>query len=239
LVLDGRSPNARAAALVRGTRLHEAATRRALLEGGREALEVSQDSMVGLARMIDPRARELRARWEATVQEPLRQANAQIAALRFKAEGSAVYPDATFTLRLGYGTVKGHRDDVSAFPWSTQMGGLFARAAEHAHLPPFTLPQRWRAAQRRIDGATPLNFVSTVDLIGGNSGSPVVNRAGEYVGLVFDGNQPTLAYNYAYSDVEARSINVHVGGIVEALRKVYKADALLKELMTAPVAKGR
>jgi hypothetical protein len=229
-VLDGQSPKVRAAALINGSRIHDVGFRRAMLEGGAAAIAGSPDTLLRLARQIDARGRELRSLWARDVEEPLRVAQADIAAVRFAVDGNSVYPDATSTLRLSFGTVKGHKDSAASFPWTTRLGGLFERETAHEGIEPYRLPVRWRRARARLDAATPFNFVSTNDLTGGSSGSPVVNRAGEYVGTVFDGNSDTLAYSYAYSEGPARAVNVHVAAVVEALRGVYGATTLLAEL---------
>ena len=144
--------------------------------------------------------------------------------------GKDVYPDATFTLRLAFGVVRGYRaagHDVP--PWTT-IGGAYRRAQEHDNVEPFRLPPSWIAAKSRLDLGTPLNFICTADIIGGNSGSPVVNRAGELVGIIFDGNIESLALDFVYSDDVARAVSVHSSGIIEALRKVYRADKLVEEI---------
>jgi hypothetical protein len=186
--------------------------------------------MILLAKLIDPRARELRTIFEQQVDEPRRQAYAKIAAARFAVLGSSTYPDATFTLRLAYGTVCGYREgSVEVPPWTT-LGGAYEHAEAHGSEYPFALPQRWLDRREQIDLSTPFNFVSTADIVGGNSGSPVVNRAGELVGIIFDGNLDSLVLDYAYSDETARAVSVHSSAIQEALRKVYDALELADEL---------
>jgi hypothetical protein len=239
-VLAGASPRERAAALVAGTTLGTRAgggrpdTRRAIYDGGRAAVEASADPMLTLARLVDREARALRKVVEAAG-ELKRQAHAELAEAVFAAEGERIYPDATFTLRLSYGTVRGYEEAGRKVPPLTDYRGLFARAAAKQDTPPFDLPPRWRDLRPALerDAAfldTPFNFVSTADIIGGNSGSPVVNVRGELVGLIFDGNIQSLALDLAYDDVRARAVAVAAPGIQAALDKVYGAKALLGEL---------
>jgi hypothetical protein len=172
----------------------------------------------------------VRKTYEDKVEEPLRQAYAKIAKARFVIEGESTYPDATFTLRLAYGQVKGYQaQDVKLPPW-TNIGGAYEHAANHGNVPPFELPPDWQKDKSKLNLETPFNFVSTADIIGGNSGSPVVNRAGELVGIIFDGNLESLVLDFVYSDKQARAISVHSSVIIEALRKIYGATALADEL---------
>jgi hypothetical protein len=228
--LAGRSPQARADELVRGTKLKDVAYRKQLAEGGRAAIESSKDPMIELARLIDPPAREVRKTYEEKIDEPMKQAYAKISGARFAIEGTSTYPDATFTLRLAFGQVKGYEQDGKQIPPWTTIGGAFKHSAEHGGEPPFQLPESWQHPPKPLDKATPLNFVSTADIIGGNSGSPVVNKAGEYVGIIFDGNTQSLVLDFTYTDKQARAVSVHSSAIVEALRKVYEADALADEI---------
>jgi hypothetical protein len=233
-VLDGGPPSARAAALVRGTRLRDVAARRALFDGGRAAVEATDDPMIRLARLVDPEARAARKRWEEGVEEPQRQAYAKISRAAFALRGAGQYPDATFTLRLAFGTVKGYREGGREVAPFTTVGGLFQRAEGHAGEAPFRLPGRWLERRGRIDAATPFNFVCTADIIGGNSGSPVVNRRGEVVGLIFDGNIQSLSADFRYSDEQARAVAVDARGIVAALRQIYDAGGLADEIAPRP-----
>ncbi len=229
-ILDGKSPSQRAAELVAGTKLQDVALRKKLAEGGLQAVDASLDPLLALARAIDPPARELRKKFESDVDEPLRQAYAKIARARFIIFGKDVYPDATFTLRLAFGVVRGYRQgDTEIPPWTT-LGGAYRRAEQHDNVEPFQLPPSWIAAKSKLDLKTPLNFICTADIIGGNSGSPVINRAGEFVGIIFDGNIESLALDFVYSDDVARAVSVHSSGIVEALGKVYGAEKLVAEL---------
>jgi hypothetical protein len=229
-VLAGKSPRERAAQLVNGSRLEDVAFRKQLAEGGINALQQSNDPMIELARVIDPHARKLRKAWDETVVEATRQSYGKLARAQFEVVGAGVYPDATFTLRLAYGQVKGYTDQGQQIPWKTTLAGAYARAADHNYKEPFDLPESWKKHKDQLDLNTPYNFVSTPDIIGGNSGSPVINRNGELVGLIFDGNANSLQSDYRYSDEQARAVSVHSAGMLEALRKIYKADAVVSEL---------
>jgi hypothetical protein len=229
-VLDGRSPRERAAELVKGTKLTSVEERKKLAKGGKSALGSSSDAMIKLARLVDPRARELRTQFEQQYDEPQRQAYAKVAGARFAVFGSTTYPDATFTLRLAFGTVKGYEDEGKQIPPWTTLGGTFKHAEAHGSKEPFELPQSWLKNRDKLKADTPFNFVSTADIIGGNSGSPVVNKAGELVGIIFDGNIQSLVLDFMYTDTVARAVSVHSSGIMEALRKVYGATALADEL---------
>jgi hypothetical protein len=189
--------------------------------------------MIQLARLVDPPAREVRKAYEEKVDEPLKQAYAKIAKARFAIEGTSTYPDATFTLRLAFGQVKGYTEAGKAVPPWTTIGGAFKHSDLHGAKPPFVLPQSWLQPPKPLDQDTPFNFVCTADIIGGNSGSPVINKAGEYVGIIFDGNIQSLVLNFTYTNKQARAVSVHSSAIVEALRKVYGADALVDEIERA------
>ena len=183
-----------------------------------------------LAKSVDAESRRLRKRFEDEVEEPERQAYAEIAKVRFHSLGKSVAPDATFTLRLAFGTVRGYEVDGAKLPFHTTFAGAFSRAETMANREPFDLPKRWLDGKDKLDAATPFNFVSTADTIGGNSGSPVLNRAGELVGINFDRNRHGLVRNFVYTEVQARHVAVHCRAVLEALRKLYPADALVKEL---------
>lgn len=230
-VLAGKSPRARAAELIQGTRVREVAVRRRLYEGGAAAVAAANDPMIQVASGVDAEARELRKAVEA-LDERKQQAHAAIAKARFALQGKSSYPDATFTLRLAYGVVKGFEEGGQQIPSKTTFSGLYQRAAEQHGKPPFDLPPRWVTARKKLDLAKPLNFVSTQDIIGGNSGSPVVNRAGEFVGIIFDGNIQSLVLDFQYTEDQARAVSVDSAGILEALDRVYGASALVKELRT-------
>ncbi len=229
-VLAGKSPRARASELVRGTRVREVAVRRRLYKEGAAAVTVTKDPMIELARAVDGEARELRRKLEA-LDESKRQAYAAISKARFALDGPKSYPDATFTLRLAYGTVKGYEEDGRPVPAMTTLSGMYERAAGMEYRPPFDLPKRWLDRRKSVKGTVPFNFVGTHDIIGGNSGSPVVNRAGEFVGIIFDGNIQSLVLDFAFEEEKARSLSVHSAGILEALRSVYRADGLVRELL--------
>jgi hypothetical protein len=230
-VVAGKSPRARAAELIQGSRLRSVDERRRLYKGGASAIAASDDPLILVAKSVDADAREVRQRIEAQA-EIKKQAHAAIAAARFALEGKGQYPDATFTLRLSYGVVKGYTSGGKAVPATTSLGGIFERSAEMEGRPPFDLPERWLKKRRSINAAVPFNFVSTHDIIGGNSGSPVVNRDGEFVGIIFDGNIESLVLGFAYEETQARALSVHSAGILESLRSVYAAKPLVDELVT-------
>ncbi len=229
-VLAGKSPRQRASELVLGTKLKDAALRRKLYEGGSAAVAAAKDPMIELAMLVDSQARALRKIME-NQDEIKRQAYAKIADAKFAIEGASSYPDATFTLRLAFGEVKGFTENGVAIPFQTTLAGLYQRSAEHKNAAPFDLPQRWIDRKSSLDLTTPFNFISTADIIGGNSGSPVVNRAGEFVGIIFDGNIQSLVLDYVYTEEQARAVSVNSQSIIEALRKVYDAPALADELL--------
>jgi hypothetical protein len=231
-VLAGKSPGERAHQLITGTRLKEVDERKKLYSGGIGAIDASEDPMIKLAKMIDPVSRALRKTMETEVEEVKRSAHAEIAKANFALEGTNTYPDATFTLRLSFGPVKGYEENGKKVPFETTFAGLYQRSAENANRPPFDLPPRWVERKDRLDLKVPYNFVCTADIIGGNSGSPVINRDAEVVGLIFDGNIQSLALDFAYSEEQARAVAVHSAGIVEALRKVYDAGNLAEELVS-------
>lgn len=229
LILDGKNPAARAAELVT-SKLADPAERKRLVGGGKEAVDASTDPMILLAKAVDVEARKLRTRYEIEVEEPERQAYGELARLRFKAFGRTIAPDATFTLRLAFGTVKGYEVGGEKLPFHTTFAHAFERHAALGGEEPFDLPKLWLGGKDKLDLTTPFNFVSTADTIGGNSGSPVLNRAGELVGINFDRNRHGLVRNFVYTDVQARHIAVHSRAVLEALRKLYPAESLVKEL---------
>jgi hypothetical protein len=229
-ILAGKSPRDRAAELIQGTKLRSVENRKRLAAGGVKAIEASTDPIIQLALLVDPASRAVRKRDEAEVQEPMRQAYAKIAAVRFALYGTNTYPDATFTLRLAFGQVKGYTEGGKMIPAWTTIDGAFERSAEHHNQEPFRLPASWLDHKDRLDLATPMNFVSTADIIGGNSGSPVVNRKGELVGLIFDGNLQSLVLDFIYTNSQARAVSVDARAILESLRKVYDAGPIADEI---------
>jgi hypothetical protein len=228
--LDGLPPRERADALVRGSKLADVAERRRLFEGGQAAIEASADPMIRLARLFDAENRALRKRHEDQVESVEREAYAKIAAAQFAVLGDELYPDATFTLRLSFGTVKGYEENGRRVPPFTDFAGLYAKSAERGNRPPWELPARWVEQREALDPSTEFNFVSTCDIIGGNSGSPVVDARGEVVGLIFDGNIQSLVLDIAYEAGQARAVSVDSRAIVAALRHVYAMPGLVAEL---------
>jgi hypothetical protein len=216
--------------VVDGSKLYDVDVRKALVDGGEAAVAASTDPMIVAARRTDGLAREYQ-RWQMDeVESVLTQAGERLGKARFLVYGKDVYPDATFTLRLSYGTVKGFPYNGTVAPPFTTFYGLYDRAASFSNEPPFDLTPKEVAQRDKLDLATPFNFVSTGDIIGGNSGSPVVNRDGQLVGLVFDGNIESLAGDFVYDDEKNRAVAVHSSGMMEGLRKLYGANALADEL---------
>src|SRR5438874_4135659 len=228
-LLAGKSPHARAVELVSGTKLKDVAVRKDLYMKDAAALQSAHDPMINLARLVDGSAREARKTYDAQ-EETKKQAYSQVAKARFAIEGTSNYPDATFTLRLSYGTVRGYEQDGKQIPAFTDFAGLYQRSAKHENKSPFDLPQRWIDKKSNLNLSTHFNFVSDADIIGGNSGSPVVNKAGEFVGIIFDGNIQSLVLDCIFSDKQARAVSVGSAAITEALRKIYDAGALADEL---------
>lgn len=231
-ILAGKSPQERAAELVAGTKLDDLNERKRLLDGGQKAINQSTDSMVLLAKLVDSEARRLQKRFETRVQEVREQAYAKIAQAKFALYGTALYPDATFTLRIAFGQIKGYREGNVSIPNHTTIGGAFKHADWHLNKEPWQLPESWERKRAELaQSETPFNFLLTPDIIGGNSGSPVFNSAGEIVGIIFDGNLYSLASAFIYTDEKNRAIAVHAAGIAETLKKVYDAQRLIQELI--------
>jgi len=230
-VLDGRSPKDAAAALVNGTKLADPALRRKLVEGGEAAVAASDDPMIVLARKLDPARRELIHWIEDNVQSVEQRAGEQLGRARFAVYGKSAYPDATFTLRLSYGQAQGYAMNGTKAPYKTTFFGLYDRANSFDSKGPFYLPARYLENRDKLNLATPLDFVTSNDVVGGNSGSPVINRNGEIVGLVFDGNIESLVGDFVYDSATNRTVAVHTAAMTEALRKIYNAGALLKEIL--------
>jgi hypothetical protein len=230
-VLQGKTPANAAKDMITNTKLDDVAVRKQLYEGGQAAVDASTDPLIVAMRAIDPSARATRKQFEDKVDSVVRRDGTIVAKARFAQSGFTQPPDATFTLRLSYGAVKGYQENGKSIPFETNIGGAYEHAAEHNNQPPYNLPESWIKAKANLDLKTPLNFVSTADIIGGNSGSPTVNKKGEVVGIIFDGNIESLPWNFAFSDVQGRAVSVDSLGIQEALRKVYGASALADELM--------
>ena len=229
-VLNGKTPGALAKEVILGSKLADPAARKQLLEGGEAAVAASRDPAIELARRVDPFVRE-NTKWsEENVQSAVTAAGEKIAKARFAVFGKSAYPDATFTLRLSYGRVSGYPMNGTQAPPMTTFYGLYDRAYSFGLNPPFNLAKRYLDNREKINLATPLNFVSTCDIIGGNSGSPVIDRNGEIVGLIFDGNIESLVGNYVFDEENNRAVAVHAAGMLEALRKVYDAGPLADEL---------
>jgi len=231
-VLRGRTPAEAAKDLIQGTKLAEVAVRRTLAKASLKELLANDDPMIKLVVAIDADARSIRTQYEDEVEDILTAQYANISKATFDAQGDSVYPDATFTLRLAFGTVRGYELNGREVAPFTTIGGGFQHAEAHGNTPPYALPPSWHEAKKegRLKLDTPLNFVSTADIIGGNSGSPVVNRDNQVVGLIFDGNIDSLVLDFAYDDRLARAISVDSRAIVEALRSVYRAESLVEEL---------
>ncbi len=228
LVLGKESPEALAARLVAGSKLGDVAVRKALWEGGLPAIQASDDAMIQYALKIDPAARQQRRQWEAEVAGPTDAAAGRVAKARFAAYGDAIYPDATFTLRLSYGKVAGWTYRGAAVPATTQFKGLYERATGAE---PYQLAPRWIAAKDKLNPDTVFDFVTTNDIIGGNSGSPVISAKAEVLGAAFDGNIHSLGGDYGYDGAINRTVVVSTAAATEALQKVYAADGLVKELL--------
>ena len=221
-----------AKAVVAGTRLGDVAARKALLDGGAEAINKSDDPLVVLARRVEPVIRESRAWNEEKIVNLETVAGQKIATARFAVYGRNVYPDANSQLRISYGRALGYEEDTTLVPYKTTFSGLYDRAASFDEKVPFDLPQRYKDGRSKLDLSTPLDFVYTADTIGGNSGSPIINRNAEIVGLNFDSNIQKLPNRYWYVDETegGRAIAIHSAAIIEALRKLYGAGSLVQEL---------
>jgi hypothetical protein len=228
--LGGRTPQESAQYLVENTKLGDVAFRKQLYEGGTAAVQASDDPLLRLMRAIDPDARDVRKQYDDEVDAVEQQNGAIIARARFAKTGFTEPPDATFTLRLSYGPVRSYEENGKHIPYFTTIGGAFEHATEHGNKAPYRLPKSWINAKPELNLETPLNYVSTADIIGGNSGSPTVNKAGEVVGIIFDGNMQSLVWNFVYTDVQGRAIHVDSRAIIETLRKIYGATPLADEL---------
>ena len=228
--LGGKAPEDAVAAYIGGTKLDELAVRKALLDGGPAAINASNDPLLVLGRAVDPIGRAAKKTLDRDVTSVASAAREKIGRARFAVYGTSAYPDATFTLRLSYGKVSGFAMNGTKAPYKTTFAGLYDRSAGFDGKPPFQLTRRFVDKRGQVDMSTPLDFVTTNDIIGGNSGSPVVNRAGELVGLIFDGNIDSLVGRFVYDEEKNRAVAVHAGAIVHALRTVYDAAPLADEL---------
>ncbi len=227
--LAGRTPEAAAAALLKTSTLADAAARKALVEGGASAVTSSTDPLIVAARKIAPAYTQLAAR-SARLNTIISASAEKVGQAQFAVYGTKLPPDATFTLRISDGVVKTYPMNGTIAPFRTSFYGLYARSAEFNDKEPFHLPERWKQARTKLDLATPLDFVSTNDIIGGNSGSPVINKNAEVVGLIFDSNIEALPNRFIFTDEVARSVSVHSRAITEALRNVYGAAWIAAEL---------
>jgi hypothetical protein len=221
------SPDSLAASLVDGSALGDPAVRKALWDGGQAAVDASQDPMIRIARLVDADARAIRRQYEDEVEAIVESASEKIAAARFAAYGTSVYPDATFTLRLNFGSVQGWDEAGTPVAPFTRLGRLYERATGSD---PFRVPDRWLSAKDRLDPQTPFNVSTNNDIVGGNSGSALISAKGEIVGLVFDGNIHSISGSYWFDTAKNRSVAVHPAIIRTALTQVYQAQALATEL---------
>ncbi len=229
-ILGDVSPEQRAEEMIRTTRLREISVRREIYTGGTEALaRYASDPLIKLATQVDETSRSLRKRLETRVKVPTERAYKRITRVLFAYNGASIYPDATFSPRLSFGSVKGYVQDGVPLKENTVIGGAFAHETAHGAREFFQLPASWHAARSQLNMDTPLNYVTTNDIIGGNSGSAVVDRDGYFAGIVFDGNRYGILGDYHYRIDDNRGISVHSAGILEALRKVYKTERILAE----------
>jgi hypothetical protein len=230
-ILGGRPPQDVARELIAGTRLKDVAFRKKLMDGGLEAIYQCQDPMIKLALLVDPVSRGLRARYEKEVDAVETRNGARIAQAMFTLEGTSIPPDATGTLRMSFGIVKSYVENGQKIPYETTFAGLYEKSQKAGNKDPYELPASFLKKKSAVRMSTPINFVSTCDSIGGNSGSPLVNRQGEFVGVLFDGNIQSLPNRFVYDDKIARSVMVHGQGIIEALLKIYDAKPLVDEML--------
>jgi hypothetical protein len=226
-VLGKESPEELAKRMITTTKIKSVDVRKKLWEGGKKAVDASDDPLIKLAKLVDPDARAIRKKYEDEVEGPVKKNSELVAKSRFDVFGSSNYPDATFTLRVSYGQVKGWMENGKMVKPFTSFGGAFERATGR---PPFDLPESWIASKKSLDPKTPFNLCTTNDIIGGNSGSPVFNKSGQIVGLIFDGNIESLGGNYGFDETVNRAVAVHSEGLITALDKVYHADRIVQEL---------
>lgn len=221
------SPATLAARVIKGTKLKDLATRKALFDGGKKAIDASNDPLIELMKKIDPDARAIRKRYEDGVEAVESKNGELIAKARFEVYGTSMYPDATGSHRLSFGTIKGYMENGKTVNPVTTFAGAFDR---HTGEDPFALPASWLAAKGKLDMSTPFDFASTNDIIGGNSGSPVINKDAEVVGLIFDGNIQSLGGDYGFDAAVNRAVSVHSSALIEALSKIYGASRIVDEL---------
>jgi hypothetical protein len=228
-LLKGKSPHERAYELGKSTRLKDGQFRHRLYDGDVATVSAAADPMIEFAEAADKTARQARETMDEQ-DEVANKAYAEIAKAKLGLEGAQLAPDATFTLRLSYDTVEGYEEDGKTIPAFTDFTGLYQRADQHDNRSPFQLPTRWVDKRTAMDPKTPLDFVTTADTVGGNSGSPVVNRNGDFVGIIFDANIQSLTWDYLYSDKQARTVAVDSRAILEALKSIYEVPALVSEV---------
>ncbi len=244
-LLGTKTPAEVASTLIKTTKLKDLKTdktgnaigglRKELFDGGKAKIDASKDPMIEFARALDPDARAIRKRFETEVEGPLKKQQELLARARFAVYGDTTYPDATFTLRLSYGSVKGWSEDGKEVKPMTAMAGAFTR---HTGAEPFALPASWLKAKDKLSLETPFNVATSNDIIGGNSGSPLVNKNGEVVGLIFDGNIQSLGGDYGFDETVNRAVAVHSAALIEALDKIYGAKRLVDELKPQSGAKA-
>ena len=231
--LDGKSPKDVAHELAQ-SKLADVAGRKALLDGGQAAIDASTDPVIAFARRTDAAYRDERKWYEDNVESVETLEGTKIAKAVFALDGRNTYPDATGTLRLSYGKTAGYEELGTRVPWQTSFYGLYDRARSFGMKPPYDLPKRIEGVEKTFDLTTPFDFASTDDIIGGNSGSPVLDRDGRYVGLVFDGNIQSFAWEFGYTDRQARCVSVDSRAIIESLRRIYGMTALADEITSMP-----
>jgi Peptidase S46 len=230
IILDGKTPGEAATYYVSGSKLADPALRKQLLDGGQSAIDASTDPMIVLERKLDPLSRAMNKQMEEQVTAIETKAGEKLGQARFLVYGKDSYPDATFTLRLSYGTATGYPMNGTKAPYKTTYYGLYDRSSSFDNQAPFDLPKRYVDGKEKLDLTTPLDFVMSCDIIGGNSGSPVINKNADLVGLIFDGNIESLAGDFVYDGAKNRAVAVHSAAMIEALRKLYGAEKLADEL---------
>jgi hypothetical protein len=228
LALSGKNPKERANQLIDQTELFSLETRKKLAAGGLAGIMDSKDPMIQLARSLESEYRKVHEAMDS-IEEQERQAYSKITEAKFAVGGDSMYPDATFTLRLSYGAVRGYESNGSVPAWTT-LGGAFEHEKQHLAEDPWVLPASWKKSKDKLKSNTPFNFVCTADIIGGNSGSPVVSRDGAMVGIIFDGNIESLTADFYYTDKVSRAVAVHIAGVLESLRTIYDASHLADEM---------